>query len=311
MGTLSTDFGSHHTTRPNAAGGGNYGNVGVSPPDKDPKVATEASRKFDLTSAVNQSYNRAANLLCEALGAIGVAFVDAGHISSTTTATQRRSSTPSDEITGAATSTDTDTDASDSGTTVVSKMCKVTGISTFTDSEDDSTARFELSKRDLSTLAEAYPRARVFSFTRGGNSYSSSEASGPGSCSDSSPDRDPSRVKTQHGRNARILENVVGKGSSIMFYPIFDAKRWRSALIIWAKASSVSRFFDQHEDVNYCSAFAHSLRADLARIETAASDAAKGTFIPSISHELRNVGLRQRTFVYQSINAGELQDVSL
>ena len=78
-----------------------------------------------------------------------------------------------------------------------------------------------------------------------------------------------------------------------MFYPIFDDKteRWRSALIIWAKASSVSRFFDQNEDVTYCSAFAHSLRADLARIETAASDAAKGTFISSISHELRLVKL--------------------
>lgn len=96
-----------------------------------------------------------------------------------------------------------------------------------------------------------------------------------------------------------------------MFYPILDAERWRSALIIWTKASSVSRFFDQHEDVTYCSAFAHSLRADLARIETAASDAAKGTFISSISHELRYVRLRQETYVYQSIYADELQYVSL
>ena len=305
QGILSTDFGSHNANRPNVAGG-DHGNKDGSVSDEDPKVVTEASRKFDLTSALNQSYNRAANLLREALGATGVAFVDASHISTATTATQRRSSsTPSDEKIGAATGTDTDTEASDGVTTGPSKMCKVIGISTFMESEDDGTVRFELSKRDLCTLVKAYPLAKVFPFTKSGDSYSSSEASEPGSCSDSSPDQDQSRVKTQHGRNARILRNVVGKGNSIIFYPIFDAERWRSALIIWAKASSVSRFFDQHEDVTYCSAFAHSLRADLARIETAASDAAKGTFISSISHELRYVGLKQQTYVYRSMYADE------
>jgi hypothetical protein len=98
-----------------------------------------------------------------------------------------------------------------------------------------------------------------------------------------------------------------------MFYPIFDDKteRWQSALIIWAKASSFSRFFDQNEDVTYCSAFAHSLRADLPRIEIAASDAAKGTFISSISHELWLVELRQQTYVYRCVYADNLQYVSL
>lgn len=188
-----------------------------------------------------------------------------------------------------ATGTDTDTEGSDGGAAGSPKTCKVTGISTFMESEDDRTARFELSKRDLSTLIKAYPRAKVFSFMRNGDAYSSSEGSEPGSSSDSSSDANQPYVKSQHSRNARILRNVVGKGGSIMFYPIFDDKteRWRSALLIWTKASSVSRFFDQNEDVTYYSAFAHSLRADLSRIETAASDAAKGTFISSISHELR------------------------
>lgn len=36
------------------------------------------------------------------------------------------------------------------------------------------------------------------------------------------------------------------------------------------------------------SAFSHSLVAELARLETQASDLAKGTFISSISHELRS-----------------------
>jgi hypothetical protein len=287
-GVLSTDFGSHNEKQFSDADRG-HGNADVPPPDEGIKATADPIRKFDLTSAVNQSYGRAAKLLREALGATGVAFVDASHVSATATKTRRRSSTPSDEQTGTATGTDTDTDASDGGSAGPQRMCKVTGISTFMESDDERTARCELSKRDLSTLIKAYPRAKVFSFMKNGDAYLSSEGSEPGSSSDSSPDADQSHVKTPHSRNARILRNIVGKGGSIMFYPIFDNKteRWRSALIIWAKASSVSRFFDQNEDVTYCSAFAHSLRADLARIEAVASDTAKGTFISSISHELR------------------------
>ena len=65
-------------------------------------------------------------------------------------------------------------------------------------------------------------------------------------------------------------------------------ERWRSALIVWTKANNAPRFFDPDEDVTYLSAFAHSLRAELARLETTASDAAKGAFISGISHELRS-----------------------
>jgi len=65
-------------------------------------------------------------------------------------------------------------------------------------------------------------------------------------------------------------------------------ERWRSALIVWTKANNAPRFFDPNEDVTYLSAFAHSLRAELARLETTASDAAKGAFISGISHELRS-----------------------
>ena len=281
QGILSTDFSPHNTKHSNVGG-----DHGASPPDDDTQTPITPFRRFDLTTAVNQSYSRGAKLLREALGATGVAFVDASHISTTTTAARRRSPTPSDDNAGTATGTDTDTEASDGASAGQPNMCKVTGLSTYMETEDDHTARFELSQRDLSTLIKAYPRAKVFSFMRNGDAYSGSEASEPGSSSDSAPEVTQSRVKTQHSRNARILRNVVGKGGSIMFYPIFDDKteRWRSALIIWTKASNVSRFFDQNEDVTYCSAFAHSLRADLARIETAASDAAKATFISSISH---------------------------
>lgn len=168
-------------------------------------------------------------------------------------------------------------------------MCKVLGISTYLQTDVDHKSNIELSQRDLTTLIKAYPRAKVFSFMGNGDAHSSSDASGPGNSNDSTPDVPSLRIKTRHGRNASILRDAVGKGGSIMFYPVVDDKseRWRSALILWTKASINSRYFDPNEDVTYLSAFAHSLRADPARIETAASDAAKGTFISSISHELR------------------------
>jgi hypothetical protein len=295
QGIMSTDFGPRNPRDPSVVvdAGSIKANAPPSTEDQDTvPAAAEVERgpfqKFDLTTAVNQSYSRASKLLREALGASGVAFVDASHISTNTTAARRRSSTPEGDNTGSTTG-GSDTDASDGVAGGPPKICKVTGISTYMQEYDDRNSSFELTQRDLATLIRAYPRPKVFSFMKNGDAYSSSEASGPGSSSDSSPDTNSPRVETTHSRNGRILRNAVGKGGSIMFYPIFDDKseRWRSALIVWTKASVSSRFFDQNEDVTYLSAFAHSLRADLARVETAASDAAKGTFISSISHELR------------------------
>lgn len=62
-------------------------------------------------------------------------------------------------------------------------------------------------------------------------------------------------------------------------------EKYRCCLFAWTLHSN--RFFDSSEDMVYLAAFAHSLRAELSRIETIASDAAKGKFISSVSHELR------------------------
>lgn len=292
QGIVSADFSPYSARNPGDATGDST--EFRRSPSKDGKSvnppATEADKRlanrFDLAHSVSQSYSRASKLLREALGASGVAFVDASQITSTTTAGRRRSSTPSDDNT---TSASSDPDTSD-GTTGNPRMCKVTAMSSHMQTTEDHTSSFELAQRDLTKLIKAYPRAKVFSFMKNGDPYSGSDASDPGSSSDAPPGSSSSpRVTTQHSRNARILQKVVGTSGSIIFYPIFDEKseRWRSALIVWTKDGTGSRFFDQNEDVTYLSSFAHSLLADLARIETAASDAAKGTFISSISHELR------------------------
>ena len=86
----------------------------------------------------------------------------------------------------------------------------------------------------------------------------------------------------------RCLSEVVGDARSIAFYPIWDSseKKYRSCLFAWTLHAN--RFFEAREDMTYLSAFGHSLRAEISRIETLASDVAKGKFISSISHELRS-----------------------
>lgn len=53
-------------------------------------------------------------------------------------------------------------------------------------------------------------------------------------------------------------------------------------------STNPTRFFDSIEDITYLTTFAHSLVAELSRLETLASDRTKATFISSMSHELRS-----------------------
>jgi hypothetical protein len=177
-------------------------------------------REYDLSREVRQAHSRASKLLREALGASGVAFVDASAISHTRGLNRRRSSTPSDDNFRSGTS---DTDASD-GSTTSSRMCEVTAISTHMESGNGRASPFELSHRDLTTLIKAYPKAKVFSFMKDGDAYSGSDGSDTGSSSESPFDASAPRVGTKHNRHAQILMKAVGKAVSIAFYPIFDVR---------------------------------------------------------------------------------------
>jgi len=177
-------------------------------------------REYDLSREVKQAHSRASKLLREALGASGVAFIDASAVSTTRGLNRRRSSTPSDDNFRSGTS---DTDASD-GSTTSSRMCEVMAISTHMEVGDGRAPPFELSHRDLTALIKAYPRAKVFSFMKDGDAYSGSDASDTGGSSDSTFDASAPRVETKHSRHAQILMKAVGKAVSIAFYPIFDVR---------------------------------------------------------------------------------------
>jgi signal transduction histidine kinase len=272
------------------------------------RKASEASKEFDSTAEISSVYSRASTLLRESTGAAGILYLDASAASATRpldstafepTKSDQTSSTGDTTTDPSASSDDSklrvtsDTDVSDSGEQR-SRLCRILGSSTQVQAAEDNArpAPLQLVERDLAKLIKAYPHGKVFNYATSGTPYSGSDDSagsgGASSESATSANTKSLRSNTKYNRHARLLRKAVGDARSIAFYPIWDTtnKKYRSCLFAWTLHAN--RFFDTKEDMTYLSAFGHSLRAEISRIETVASDIAKGKFISSVSHELRS-----------------------
>jgi hypothetical protein len=265
-----------------------------------PKIRKEShknAKDFDAAAQLKEAYSRASSLLREATGAFGVVFLDASAASAARplnasslqqTGTDRSNSPDNTTSDDSAVRTNSDTDSSGNGGKRP-KLCKSLGRSIQFqpgNTGPGNTLPLQLNERDMAKMIKSYPSGKVFDFAVSGTPYSGSDESA-GSSLEAKPKLP--RADTKHNRHARLLRKVVGDARSIAFFPIFDAtnNRYRSCLITWNVQPN--RFFDTQEDMIYLSAFGHSLRAEFSRIETIASDVAKGIFISSISHELRLV----------------------
>jgi hypothetical protein len=269
-----------------------------------------STKDFDAATQSRDAYARASNLLREATGAFGVVFLDAsaasaarpldasnlqhtGHgRSNSSENTTSTLSTNSDDSTAR---TNSDTDTSDNNETRP-KLCKSVGRSIQFQpgkTKSGSALPMQLNERDMAKLIKGYPSGKIFNFAVSGTPYSGSDESAGSEVGSSGSALETGskllRGNTRHSRHARLLRKVVSNARSIAFFPIFDAtnNRYRSCLFTWT--IHPNRFFDTQEDMTYLAAFGHSLRAEFSRIETIASDVAKGKFISSISHELRLV----------------------
>jgi len=283
----------------------------VSTQQKKAKVAPTAPRDFDVATETKNVYSRASTLLRESTGAAGIVFVDASAASAgrpqrqtAFESTERDPTSGSDNTTNSpsASSDDSklrmtsDTDASDHNEKR-SRTCRIISSSTQVQAKENDVrpSLFQIIERDLAKLIRSYPSGKVFNYAVSGTPYSGSDDStGSGGASSESATGSNKRslhANTKHSRHARLLRKVVGDARSIAFYPIWDTtnKRYRTCLFAWTLHAN--RFFDTKEDITYLSAFGHSLRAEVSRIETVSSDLAKGKFISSISHELRKLAV--------------------
>lgn len=279
------------------------------PQRERPKDPRASNKEFDTAAQVKDVYSRASVLLRESTGAAGIAFFDASvasaarPMSPSAFAHDKPTEPASPEGTNSSETTSSDDSrfrgTSDTDTSDIerrTKLCKVVGWSMQVQAAEDKVrpSSLRLIESDLAKLLRAYPAGKVFNYAVSGTPYSGSdESAGSGSGGASSESATGVRSKslranTRYNRHARLLRKVVGDARSIAFCPIWDSseKKYRSCLFAWTLHAN--RFFDAKEDMTYLSAFGHSLRAEISRIETIASDVAKGKFISSISHELRS-----------------------
>lgn len=181
---------------------------------------------------------------------------------------------------------DQDHDTSDGSAADIDKNCLIEAFSTKDASslkERSSIFRFDLSESWLAQLIRRHPNGKIWNFSPDGSCYSSSGEDTAASASGSN-----SKISIKKTRDGRRLGKVMPGAKTIAFFPIWDESqdRWVSGLFVWS--TSPHKYFDPSEDITYLASWSHSILAELARLQTMASDKAKGSFISSISHELRS-----------------------
>lgn len=256
-------------------------------PANNPKPLYSRSSQpdFVLSQAMERTYARATNLMREALGVDGVVCIDASAI----TMDRKRYANGSKDD-GLAQSTTSDTSGSESGASSGGpQYVKLQGFSTHLKSSISgsklSAHGFKLAETALHQLVRRYPRGHIFNFGEDGGVYASSGGEGATSTGSADSSAKPAKLRSKEGQ--RLGKVMVG-ARSIAFHPLWDDthERWRSCIFVWS--TSDMRYFDENENTTYLSTWGHSLMAELSRLETLAADKAKGTFISSVSHELRS-----------------------
>ncbi|KAI7285980.1 hypothetical protein KC345_g1466 [Hortaea werneckii] len=268
---------------------------------------------FDLAKAIESTYARASNLVREAIHGEGAVFADA-KAASAAVRNRRGTESESGPSSVEANSSDPSRDSTlqskgdpnlDSGSNSMSegdtsdrvspkRMCAVTGFSTRSRSTltgSSSDLRFALTEAELRRLIKRYPSGKIFNIADSGGIYSSSGDEDVGrseEVSDEPKSSASSARRTPVARDARRLSEIMVGARTIAYYPVWDdaSGLLSSALFVWS--TTPLRYFDPSVEMNYLAAFGHSLTAELARLNALASEKAKGSFISSISHELRS-----------------------
>jgi signal transduction histidine kinase len=185
-------------------------------------------------------------------------------------------------------------DSSDSDTSPSGRPCKILAYSLANDqARADIEQGTALSLGTLEKYFSMFPRGKTFSFTEEGAGVSSED--------DSASDREPNgaadnlRPETaQHGRRRRarmdhkeLLKKIPG-AKTVVFLPMFDHAEDRLAGGCFLWTSITGRMMNLDDDLSYLRAFGNSIMSQVGRINTQKNEAAKTTFIASMSHELRS-----------------------
>ncbi|KAK3073530.1 hypothetical protein LTR53_004819 [Teratosphaeriaceae sp. CCFEE 6253] len=253
------------------------------------------------------SFQRAADLLREAVDVDGVAFLDSSlNTYGGLVDVHDGSDQSSDGFPDAADQTGTESDTRSFGKSDRSdKACKVLASSHAPEDRHKPTGGMQrsiqatsITERFLRSILRRNPHGKIWNFSEEGTASSDDSASdtnarGPrvapqrGPNSDHSDDARARRRKTSIDVGSEIQRLFPGV-RSLAICGMWDQNRgrWYSACAIWTY--SPLRLFSREQEVNYLAAFCDVVMAEVYRLEAQNSDKAKGDFISSISHELRS-----------------------
>ncbi|TQN69865.1 Hybrid signal transduction histidine kinase B, partial [Colletotrichum shisoi] len=245
---------------------------------------------------LSKLFNRAAEVLRQSTLADGVALFGATATTSAAPARRSRSgrnnSSDEDDVARPATS-GSGLDSSDSDTSPASRPCKILSFSV---ADERARAKIEqgpaLSLGILEKYFSMFPMGKTFSFTEAGIGVSSGD--------DSASDRETMGVDgavpvdRSEGRRRKVkmvheelLKKIPG-AKAVVFVPLFDYGEDKLAGGCFLWTSVTGRMMNLDQDLSYLRAFSNSIMTQVGRINSQKNEAAKTTFIASMSHELRS-----------------------
>jgi signal transduction histidine kinase len=242
-------------------------------------------------------YNRAADNLRSSILADGVVL-----FGSTASNLQHKSQTVETEhsnITGSdglptRVAADTDgfsTESSDSDTSPLSRPCRLLAYSLTDKSKPlDLEQGPSFSIGTLEKYFSLFPKGKAFTFTEDGNGISSDDdsASDGGAPADVPGKAGKHKRRNKEQMDHRELLKKIPGAKSVVFLPLFDyvEDKLVGGCFLWT--SVPGRMMNLDEDLSYLRAFGNSITSQIGRINTKKNEAAKTTFIASMSHELRS-----------------------
>jgi hypothetical protein len=271
---------------------------------KDKPKPDAAAPKGDKLSMM---FSRAAEILRQSTLADGAAIFGA-----TATSGRQMSAFPTDPsqaaggsnaTTEAATSSESererwDTNTSDSDNTPTARACKILAFSIADDqARADVESGSALTLGTLERYFALFPRGKTFSFTDQGSGFSSEEDSGASdreahpsvtTSTDGNPNNDSARGRARKRRmdHKELLKKIPG-AKTVVFIPLYDhsEERLMAGCFLWT--SVTGRMMSLDADLSYLRAFGNSIISEVIRVNMQKNEAAKTTFIASMSHELR------------------------
>ncbi|TKA83003.1 hypothetical protein B0A55_04673 [Friedmanniomyces simplex] len=165
----------------------------------------------------------------------------------------------------------------------------------------DDRARSEIEQGSTLTLGTLeryftlFPKGKVFYFTEQGLGLSSGDDETKGSAGEgeAAPVAATPRNAKQARRRSRDIDHreLLGKipgARNVVFVPLYDVieKRLMAGCFLWT--SVTGQMMNLDDDLSYLRAFGNSIMSEVARMNVQKNEAAKTTFIASMSHELRS-----------------------